>query len=114
MEEKRRFKRFGYELKMTIDTFYKQDHPELQDIEAEISVHDISRNGLGFESKSLLPIDFYFKANIIFSQEKHFFTVLKIIRREETAIGYFYGCEFVGLAETLATVIEEYNNQFSI
>lgn len=105
----RRFQRFPYQLKMTVDKMYRQDHEELQNLEAEIDIVDISRRGLGFVSSSELPLDFYFNANIIFDSENHFLCVLKIVRREQKEDGYSYGCEFVGLAETLASLIEEYN-----
>ena len=105
----RRFERFSYQLKMKVDKFYKQDHIELQDIEAKINIYDISKRGLGFRSSSDLPVDFYFNANIIFDEERHFFCVLKIVRKDVLEDGFSYGCEFVGLAETLAVMIEEYN-----
>lgn len=111
MITERRFERFPYQFKMTVDKMYHQDHEELQNIEAEIDVFDISKRGLGFVSVSDLPVDFYFNANIIFDRENHFLCVLKIVRKEALTKGYSYGCEFVGLAETLASLIEECNRR---
>lgn len=109
MISKRRFERFSYQLKMKVDKLYKQDQVELQNMEAEIDIYDISKRGLGFKSSSDLPLDFYFNANIIFDEEHHFLCVLKIVRKDPEGDGYSYGCEFVGLAETLAVMIEKYN-----
>ena len=42
-----------------------------------------------------------------------FYSVLKIIRKDEIEAGYNYGCEFTGLADILALYIEEFESEIS-
>lgn len=70
---------------------------------------DISKDGIGFLSSSMLPIGFYFNARLEF--EKHdrcLNCVVRIIRQAEYADGVFnYGCEFVGMASVFDYIFEE-------
>lgn len=111
MDERRKTKRIDFKLKLIVDSLYKQDHIELNNIENEIEILDISRSGLGFISEADMPMDFYFNAHIIMDEDKRFFGVLKIIRKSETEDGFNYGCEFIGLADILSNVIDEYDNE---
>lgn len=109
MDDRRKFKRIPFNIKLVVDSLYKQDHVELNHIESEIEILNISKSGLGFESKADLPMDFYFNAHIVLDEDKRFFGVLKIIRKSQLEEGFSYGCEFVGLADILSSVIEEYD-----
>lgn len=109
MDERRRAKRIEFNLKLVVDSLYKQDHVELNNIESEIEIHDISKSGIGFISKADMPMEFYFNAHIVLDEDKRFFGVLKIIRKSEVEDGFDYGCEFIGLADILSNVIDEYD-----
>lgn len=109
MDDRRKYKRIPFNIKLVVDSLYKQDHVELNNLESEIEILNISKSGLGFESRADLPMDFYFNAHIVLDEEKRFFGVLKIIRKGELEDGFSYGCEFVGLADILSNIIEEYD-----
>ena len=75
-------------------------------------VKDISKYGLGFISKSILPINYYFNAALkLGSDESTLYCVVKIIRCEALEDDeYSYGCEFVGLAPVLDYIFEDLEN----
>lgn len=109
MDERRKAKRIDFKLHLVVDSLYKQDHVELKNIESEIEILDISRSGIGFVSEADMPMDFYFNAHIVLDEDKRFFGVLKIIRKTDLEDGFNYGCEFIGLADILSNVIDEYD-----
>lgn len=111
MKDMRRQKRYPYEIKLGIEGLYKQDNVEIADINKDVILTDISRSGIGFSCSSQLPIDYYFNANITFDNKKHFYCVVKIIRCDERNGIYHYGCEFVGLADVLSIMVEEYGSE---
>jgi len=105
--ERRRNRRFPFEITLSIEELYKQDNEKIADLHEKFQVVDLSRAGAGFLCKKALPLDFYFNAKITIDDEKHFYTVAKIIRVIKEEDGFFhYGCEFVGLADILANVVE--------
>lgn len=107
VEKLRKYDRRKFNVEMTVNSMYKQDYKVLDNVDAIIDLFDISRGGLGFYSVSDLPKDYYFNANIVFDGEHHFKTVLKIVRKDKLEDKYEYGCQFVGLAENLALMIDE-------
>jgi len=111
VDERRKSKRVNFKLKLVVDSLYNQDHIELNNIENEIEILDISRSGLGFISEADMPMNFYFNANIVMDEDKRFFGVLKIIRKTENEDRFDYGCEFIGLADILSNVIDEYDKE---
>lgn len=108
MDERRRHKRLPITIKLGINELFRQDNDIIAEANIEAFVIDISKDGLGFESKSVIPISYYFDARIDFKDQDFFYCVLKIIRIEEHDDGYIYGCEFVGLAEFLADKVDAY------
>ncbi len=108
MKEKRKRERYPIDISLTIESLYRQDNEKIEELNNEIEVINISRSGLGFISEHDLPLDYYFNAKIDVQKEKHFYTVVKIIRKEKMEEGYRYGCEFVGLADVLSIFVEEY------
>ena len=58
--EKRRYKRLKADLKLNVSNLFKQNNVNIRNIDSPITVTDISKSGIGFRSKSILPIDFYF------------------------------------------------------
>lgn len=104
--ERRKDKRFPFEITLNIQELYKQDYVKIEDLDEEFQVTNISKSGLGFSCQHELPLDFYFNAKITIDAEKFFFTVLKIIRTAKEDDDFHYGCEFVGLAEILSSAID--------
>ncbi len=108
--EKRKSERFPFEITLKIETLYKQDHVEIENLHEELQVQNLSKTGLGFICAHDLPRDFYFNAKITIDNEKFFYSVAKIIRVEEVENGeFYYGCEFVGLADILSSIVDEDN-----
>ena len=105
--ERRKDKRFPFEITLNIQELYKQDDVKIKNMNEEFQVVNISKSGLGFACEHELPLDFYFNAKITIDEEKFFFTVLKIIRQVEEGKEFHYGCEFVGLADILSNTIED-------
>lgn len=108
-QERRRNKRLPIELSLEIDEIFKQDNVIVSNIGASISVYDISRSGIGFVSQANLPIGYYFRGNINFSNGDFFRVVIQIVRagKEEGNLKV-YGAEFVGLAPFLADKVDHY------
>lgn len=110
--EKRHFKRIPVDIKLTIEALYKQDHELIDSVNTDIDIVNISKSGIGFLTKSDLPLGYYFNARITMDEDKKFYSVIKIIRKQPTDEGQFlYGCEFVGLADILTLSIDEYDKE---
>lgn len=110
MKEKRRDRRISVELNLEISSLFKQDNVSVQNIDAPISVVDISRSGIGFHSSSNLPLGFYFNACIQLGDENaKLYCVVKIIRliKLDDKMS-MYGCEFIGLAPVLSYIFDEF------
>jgi PilZ domain. len=109
MEERRKAKRMPLRLKLKISELYKQDNVKIENINAPIEVVNISKIGIGFKSESVLPVGYYFNAAINFGGKETIHTVVKIIRSQPMDDRVtMYGCEFVGMAEILSYLFDEY------
>ena len=95
MEEKRRAKRMKVDMMLEISNLFKQAN--------------ISKSGIGFESKADLPVGYYFNAKIeLGGSENALFAVIQIIRSEKREDSMFYGCQFIGMAPVLEFIFDEY------
>ena len=108
MIEMRREKRWPVKLQLEISTLFKQDHVKVENINAPIEVIDISKLGIGFKSKSNLPIGYYFNARLVLRKSDALNCVVRIIRQQEKEDCYIYGCEIVGTASIMDYVINDY------
>lgn len=109
MEEKRRAKRMKVDMRLEISNLFKQDNVVIKNIDAPIRVANISKSGIGFESKADLPVGYYFNAKIeLGGSENALFAVIQIIRSEKREDGMFYGCQFIGMAPVLEYIFDEY------
>lgn len=114
MQEKRRSKRLPITLELEISRLFKQDNVKVTDVDAPIEVIDISKDGVGFKSDSVLPLDYYFNAKMsIGDDENVLYCVVKIIRIDSDGETNLYGCEFVGMAPIFNSVFEEYEKTIS-
>ena len=115
MIEKRREKRLEASLSLQISSLFKQDNVLVNNIDAPIKVVNISKNGIGFISESVLPIGFYFNANInLGDDDASLYCVVKIIRKEEAENGKtMYGCELVGMAPVLSYIFDNYEKSLN-
>ncbi len=108
MHERRKNKRLPIHLELEVNQLFKQDEELISNLDEDIEVYNISRTGIGFISRSDLPINYYFNAMIEFEDGNYFYCVLKIVRKEIKETHNLYGCEFVGLAEFLANKVDDY------
>lgn len=114
MEEKRKSKRYTAKLDLNVSSLFKQDNVKVENINAPITVVDISRGGIGFHSKAVLPLGYYFNASIQINnkEDSTLYCVVKIIRASDMGNGMTgYGCEFIGLAPVLSYLFEELEAQ---
>lgn len=114
MKERRRYKRLPVEIKLTIESLYRQNNESFDELNESIIVTDISRAGLGFESTAELPMDYYFNARIEIDEKRNFYGVMKIIRKSQEDDGYHYGCEYVGMADILTGCLDEYQDELGL
>lgn len=108
MIDRRRYKRLPIELHLEVDEVFKQDYVVIKDLNASVSVFDISKNGIGFISEASLPLGYYFRGRINLGDNDFFHVVIQIIRAHITENKKVYGAEFVGLAPFLADKVDKY------
>lgn len=114
-QERRRYKRLPIELELEIDEIFKQNNVIVSNIGASISVFDISKSGIGFVSEANLPIGYYFRGNIQFSNGDFFRVVIQIVRvGEAEGSQKAYGAEFIGLAPFLADKVDYYEKSLKL
>lgn len=108
MIEMRRQKRWPASLELEVSSLFKQDNVKVEGIHTSIEVVDVSTAGIGFISKSDLPVGYYFNARLVFGDEAALNCVVRILRQQEVEGGYNYGCEIVGTASIMDYVINDY------
>lgn len=110
MQEKRRSKRLKAHLVLNVSNIFKQDNVNIGALSAPITVVDVSKHGIGFKSKDIIPLDYYFNAALHLGSEKDcLYCVVKIIRCVPADNNeYLYGCEFVGMAPVLNYIFDNY------
>ena len=98
MTEQRRNIRIPVKMNLEVSDIFKQDNVKVSNINAPIEVIDICRDGIGFVTKSVLPIGFYFNSRLEFhSSQNAINCVIQIIRQSKSEDGlYHYGCTFTG------------------
>lgn len=115
MQEKRQDKRLPIGIKLTISSLYKEDTNTLMDLDMDVEVVDISSKGIGFNSECILPVGYFFIANIELSFNlPQIITDVRIIRSQ--AIDkktYHYGCEFVSISPSVGKLLDEYAQDHS-
>ncbi len=108
MIEMRREKRWPVNLELEITSLFKQDNVKVENINAPIEVFDVSKVGIGFKSKSVLPLGYYFNARLVLCKNDAVNCVVRIIRQQDTEDGFIYGCEIVGTASIMDYVFNDY------
>lgn len=109
-EEKRRAKRVPVELKLDVSSLFRQDHDLVKDVNAPITVVNVSKVGIGFCTESVLPLGYYFNAklHLLDREDANFYCVVKIIREELQEDGRkLYGCEIIGFPSILEYIFDE-------
>ena len=108
MQDRRQSKRVRVTLDLVVSSLFIQDNDKIS-IDSPIIVKDVSRTGIGFVSKSILPWNYYFNAALNLGDvDSVLYSVVKIIRCEALEDDeYSYGCEFVGMAPVLDYIFDE-------
>ena len=111
--EKRRSKRIPVEMHLSISTLFRQNNVSITDIDSPITVENISKEGIGFTSKSIFPLDYYFNAELkLGGDNSNLYCVIRIMRCEPLDNGEFsYGCQIVGLSPSLDYIFDDYSNK---
>lgn len=106
--DKRRSKRVKITLDLNVSSLFGQNNDNIV-IDSPIVVKDISKFGIGFISRSILPLNYYFNAALnLGSVDSILYCVVKIIRCEPLEDDeYSYGCEFVGMAPVLDYIFDD-------
>lgn len=116
MIEKRRSTRIPVQIHLSISDLFNQDLSGIHDLNSPIEVVDISRHGIGFVTECILPVDYYFNAQLELGVQDptSIFTIVKIVRFEILDKDlYRYGCEFSNMPENIGNIIETYSERFS-
>lgn len=67
--------------------------------EMEVEVINISKGGMAFKSKEMLPLNSYYDAKVVLWTKETFNAIVEIIRMENdgTSDETTYGCKFIGI-----------------
>lgn len=110
MQEKRHGKRLPIGIKLSVTNLYKEDTNTIMDLDLKVNVVDISSKGIGFTSKCILPVGYYFIADLELANDlPQIITDVRIIR--SNAIdkeNYHYGCEFVSISPNVSKMLDEF------
>lgn len=102
MCERRKNTRHQASIKLFISDLFRQEEYGIYNLNTPVKVDQISRGGLSFVSDCVLPVDYYFHADIC-SQNNPYSTIsttLKIVRSEITDRTHCrYGCKFIDLTD---------------
>ncbi len=113
MEEKRQDRRVPIGIKLSVSNLYKENTNTIMDLDLDVEVIDISSKGIGFVSQCILPVGYFFIANIELSPEfPQIITDVRVIRSsaidKET---YRYGCEFVSISPSVKQMLDDFASQ---
>jgi hypothetical protein len=112
IRERRKYRRLPIELRLEVDEVFKQDNVVLKNLNASVSVFDISKSGIGFISDASIPLGYYFRGRINLGNDDFFYVVIQIIRAHINEFNNkVYGAEFVGLAPFLADKVDHYEKK---
>lgn len=113
-KDKRIDKRLPIEMSLAISNLYKDGMDAIVDLESDIEITDISSNGIGFISQCVLPIGYYFIADIELSFDlPQIITDVKIVRSSAIDMDhYHYGAEFVSVSPSVKKLLLKYENEY--
>jgi len=105
MENRRKSKRTLMETNLTITGMNGQEPKEVA-----IEIVDVSKEGIGFVSKDILPIGGMYETYLTIWTKEVIHAFLRIVRIELKEEGCYYGASFVGMPELDAKRIEVYQS----
>ena len=113
-KEKRFDKRLPLEMSLAISNLYKDGIDAIVDLESDIAITDISSKGIGFISQCVLPIGYYFIADIEISHDlPQIITDVRIVRSSAIDMDhYHYGAEFVQVSPSVKKLLVKYEQEY--
>ena len=97
-------------MSISISDLYKDGVESIDDLDSSIEITDISSKGIGFISKCILPIGYYFIADIEVSSDlPQIITDVRIVR--SNAIdkeSYHYGAQFTSVSPSVKKMLQKY------
>lgn len=113
-DEQRKNKRIPIKMDLEVSSLFKQDNVHVKNINAPVEITDVSRSGIGFVTKSVLPIGFYFNSRLEFENKNDSLNcVVKIVRREQNDDGTtFYGCQFIGMPSIFDYIFDDIEKEY--
>ena len=113
VQEKRFDKRIPIGMALSISDLYKDGVDAIVDLESSIEVTDISSRGIGFISKCILPIGYYFIADIEVSRElPQIITDVRVVRSNPIdKEHYHYGAEFIEASPSVKKMLEKFDTE---
>ena len=114
MNEKRLDRRIPIGMSLSISDLYKDGVDAIVDLESSIQITDISSRGIGFISKCVLPIGYYFIADIEVSSElPQIITDVRIVRSNAIDKENIHdGAEFVSVSPSVKKMLEKYEQDY--
>lgn len=103
MDERRKNKRIQLESKLMIKRLDSEESEEV-----DISIYDVSKDGIGFGCKESLNIGAVYESYLTIWTKEVLHTFLQIVRIELKEDEYHYGAIFIGMTEMEAARIEVY------
>lgn len=113
MKEKRLEKRIPIQMTLSISDLYKDGMDAIVDLDSTIEITDISSTGIGFISDCVLPIGYYFIADIeVAADMPQIITDVKIVRSRAVDYDrYHYGAEFVSISPSVKKLLIKYEKE---
>ena len=111
VKEKRQSKRIKVKLSLMVSSLIGQDNDKIS-LDSPIVVFDISKGGIGFWSKCILPMGYCFDAAVDFQNGTPVMNcVVRIIRCEALEDDeYAYGCEIIRKPCLLDTILDDFES----
>lgn len=107
MQERRRNKRLDLNVSLEIERLDEGEGITTLKL-VEVQVKDLSKTGIGFETKYPLKIGTYYNAKLVIWTKEVIPCVIEVVRGVENEDRFDYGGIFVGMTEADALKIEIY------
>ena len=113
MQEKRMDRRLPIGIKLSVTNLYKEDANTIMDLNLPVEVTDISSKGIGFVSQCILPVGYYFIADLELAEDlPQIITDVRIIRSEAVdRENYRYGCIFTAISPSVSQMLDEFSQR---
>ena len=101
-------------MQLSISNLYKDGLDAIIDLESDIEITDISSSGIGFISQCVLPIGYYFIANLELSADlPQIITDVRIVRSHAIDMEhYHYGAEFESISPSVKKMLAKYEKEY--